>query len=49
MAPPNPPRLPTTLLRWWGHPDTREEVEGDLLELYPHWVHTYGLRRANWR
>ncbi|MEZ0610917.1 ABC transporter permease [Fibrella sp. WM1] len=45
----NPPRWATTLLRWWGHPDTREEVEGDLLELYPHWVRTQGTRRANWR
>ena len=43
------PRWAQTLLRWWGHPDTLEEVEGDLLELYDYWVETLGKRRANWR
>lgn len=45
----NPPRLPTALLRRWGHPDTLEEVEGDLLELYAHWVREAGAYRANVR
>ncbi len=27
----------------------REEVQGDLLELYAYWVQTVGQRRANWR
>ena len=44
-----PPRWASTLLSWWGHPNTREEVQGDLLELYDHWVKTVGHRRANWR
>ncbi|CCH52427.1 protein of unknown function DUF214 [Fibrisoma limi BUZ 3] len=44
-----PPRWATTLLSWWGHPDTLEEVQGDLLELYDSWVQTVGPRRANWR
>ncbi len=44
-----PPRLPTWLLNHFGHPDTREEVQGDLLELYNHWVETVGVRKANWR
>ncbi|MBC7893589.1 MAG: ABC transporter permease [Sphingobacteriaceae bacterium] len=46
---PQPPRWATKLLNWWGHPDTREEVQGDLLELYAHWVQTLGERRANRR
>ena len=45
----NAPRWAQTLLRWWGHPDTKEEVQGDLLELYHYWVQTVGKRRANWR
>ncbi len=44
-----PPRWATRLLHWLGHPDTREEVQGDLLELYAHWVKSLGTRRANWR
>ncbi|WP_018622475.1 ABC transporter permease [Spirosoma luteum] len=44
-----PPQWVQTLLRWWGHPDTQEEVQGDLLELYAHWLETVGERRANWR
>ncbi len=50
--PPNrrtPPRWASKLLSWWGHPDTQEEVQGDLLELYDYWVQTVGERRANWR
>ncbi len=43
------PRWATRLLHWLGHPDTREELQGDLLELYAHWVKTLGTRRANWR
>ena len=44
-----PPRWASTLLNWWGDPNTREEVQGDLLELYDHWVRTVGRRRADWR
>ena len=44
-----PPRWATWLLTHWGHPDTREEAEGDLLELYAHWVQTVGERKARWR
>ncbi|WP_218919519.1 ABC transporter permease [Spirosoma rigui] len=44
-----PPRWATTLLRRWGHPDTAEEVQGDLLELYHYWRQTVGQREANWR
>ncbi|MBC3785133.1 ABC transporter permease [Spirosoma utsteinense] len=47
--PPSPPRWAQRLLSWWGHPDTREETQGDLLELYDYWVQTAGKRRADWR
>ncbi|GAB4046613.1 ABC transporter permease [Spirosoma litoris] len=44
-----PPRFATWLLDHFGHPDTREEVQGDLLELYDYWVETVGVRKARWR
>ena len=44
-----PPRWAQKLLRWWGHPDTLEEVQGDLLELYAYWVQTVGVQKARWR
>ncbi|MBD2702334.1 ABC transporter permease [Spirosoma sp. BT702] len=44
-----PPRFATWLLKTFGHPDTSEEVQGDLLELYDHWVETVGQRSADWR
>jgi ABC-type antimicrobial peptide transport system permease subunit len=44
-----PPRWATSLLARWGHPGTREEALGDLLELHAHWTETHGLRRANRR
>ncbi|MFN8348348.1 MAG: ABC transporter permease [Spirosomataceae bacterium] len=43
-----PPRWVSTLLSWWADPNTLEEVEGDLLELYAYWVQTAGIRKANW-
>ncbi|MGA0560356.1 ABC transporter permease [Larkinella sp. VNQ87] len=46
---PQPPRWATWLLERFGHPDTREEVQGDLLELYAHWVQTVGEPKARWR
>ncbi|MGA0560354.1 ABC transporter permease [Larkinella sp. VNQ87] len=49
MTTPRPPRWAETLLSWWGHPDTLEEVQGDLLELYGYWVETVGERKARWR
>ncbi|GAB3263921.1 ABC transporter permease [Larkinella harenae] len=44
-----PPRWATWLLDVFGHPDTLEEVQGDLLELYDYWVKTVGVREARWR
>ncbi|GAB3967873.1 ABC transporter permease [Spirosoma terrae] len=44
-----PPRWASWLLKTFAHPDRREEVQGDLLELYPYWVETLGERKANWK
>ena len=44
-----PPRWATRLLTWWGDPNTKEEVQGDLLELYAYWVETVGERNARRR
>ncbi|WP_246859503.1 ABC transporter permease [Spirosoma sp. KCTC 42546] len=44
-----PPRFANWLLETFGHPDTSEEVQGDLLELYDYWVQTLGERKARWR
>ncbi len=46
---PSPPRWARRLLSWWGDPATREEVQGDMLELYAHWEQTLGPRRARRR
>ncbi|WP_222930347.1 ABC transporter permease [Larkinella punicea] len=45
----HPPRWASTLLDWLGDPNTVEEVQGDLLELYDYWVETVGVRKARWR
>ncbi|MBC3785132.1 permease prefix domain 2-containing transporter [Spirosoma utsteinense] len=45
----SPPRWAQKLLEVFSDPDTMEEVQGDLLELYDHWVQTIGKRRADWR
>ncbi|QMW06659.1 ABC transporter permease [Spirosoma foliorum] len=44
-----PPRLASWLLDRFGHPDTREEVQGDLMELYAFWVETSGEQKARLR
>ncbi len=44
-----PPRWASALLSWWADPNTLEEVQGDLLELYAYWVQTMGVRKADWR
>ncbi|QIP12907.1 FtsX-like permease family protein [Spirosoma aureum] len=49
MKPTLPPRWASTLLSWWADPNTSEEVQGDLLELYDFWVQTVGERKARWR
>jgi len=44
-----PPRWAQKLLSRWGDPNSREEVEGDLLELYAYWVQTLGKPKADGR
>ncbi|GAB3316510.1 ABC transporter permease [Larkinella ripae] len=44
-----PPRWAVWLLEAFGHPDSVEEVQGDLLELYAYWAETVGERQARWR
>ncbi|WP_138477514.1 ABC transporter permease [Dyadobacter bucti] len=44
-----PPRWITALFRWFADPDTLEETEGDLLEMYAYWVGAVGLRKARWK
>ncbi|WP_229311075.1 ABC transporter permease [Larkinella soli] len=48
-TPPTPPRWAARLLERFGHPDTLEEVQGDLLELYTGWAETLGVREARRR
>ncbi|MVM37633.1 FtsX-like permease family protein [Spirosoma sp. HMF3257] len=45
----HPPTWAQKLLEAFGDPNTLEEVQGDLLELYVHWVETVGERKARWR
>jgi len=41
-----PPRWATKLIARFAHPDASEEVQGDLLEMYEHWVCVVGPARA---
>ena len=43
-----PPRWAQRLLHQFAAPDTREEVEGDLAELFNIWQTNYGIQKANW-
>ncbi|MCF0063743.1 ABC transporter permease [Dyadobacter chenwenxiniae] len=43
-----PPRWSAKLLSWLGHPDTLEEVTGDMLELYRYRLKKAGKRKADW-
>ncbi|PZR39889.1 MAG: hypothetical protein DI538_05730 [Azospira oryzae] len=44
-----PPRWAQQLLKRFSAQATREEVEGDLRELFLLWVKQYGLRKARWK
>jgi putative ABC transport system permease protein len=46
---PQPSRWTNWLLEAFGDPNTVEEVQGDLLELYDYWVEAVGEREARWR
>jgi ABC-type antimicrobial peptide transport system permease subunit len=45
----NPPAWAQRLLKWRCPSGSLEEVEGDLNELYPHWVKALGKGKANRR
>lgn len=42
-----PPRWAQQLLHRFAAPETREEVEGDLVELFNIWRNNFGIRKAN--
>jgi len=42
-----PPNWATMLLVRFGDPNTREEVQGDMLEMYAYWSKTVGVKKAN--
>ncbi len=44
-----PPVWAVKLLHWLADPRTREETEGDLLEMYHYWTASSGGRQADWR
>ena len=49
LAPNRPPAWAAKLLNWFADPNSLEEVEGDLLEMYAYWIKTVGHRKAMWR
>jgi predicted permease len=44
-----PPRWAASLLARWAHPDTREELQGDMLEMYTYWLESLGKPAADRR
>lgn len=44
-----PPRLFLRFFRWFCHPDCREDIEGDLMEVFHRNAATAGHTAANWR
>ncbi|WP_169739262.1 ABC transporter permease [Dyadobacter crusticola] len=44
-----PPQWASKLLARFADPNTSEELQGDLLEMYAHWVRTVGAARARQR
>ena len=47
--PSTPPVWAAKLLCWLGDPNTREEAQGDLMEMYAYWTKTVGQQKAEWR
>jgi putative ABC transport system permease protein len=43
----NPPKLPLRFFRWFCHPNLRDHIEGDLMELYEERVMEFGKRKAD--
>jgi putative ABC transport system permease protein len=46
---PTPPRWAEKLLTWLADPNTLEETQGDLAEMYAYWEKTTGAGNAKWR
>ena len=42
-----PPRWAVRLLASWSHPDAREELQGDMLEMYTYWLESRGKPAAD--
>ena len=47
MKPNDPPRLVNNFFRWFCHPEIRDYIEGDLIELYRERLLTSGKRKAD--
>src|SRR5258706_10866219 len=45
----NPPKLFLRFFRWFCHPELRDHIEGDLMELYEERVKEIGKRKADLR
>ena len=44
-----PPRWANWLLSRFSPPETQDELQGDLLEMYAYWIKAVGVQRARWR
>src|SRR5258708_38927173 len=44
-----PPRFILRFFRWFCHPDLKNPIEGDLMELYDERSKKSGKRKADWR
>ena len=42
-----PPRWAAWLLARWSHPAAREELQGDMLEMYAYWLESLGKPAAD--
>lgn len=47
MNNPNPPKLILQFFRWFCHPELRQPIEGDLMELYDERLNEVGKRKAD--
>lgn len=46
MEKPQPPAWAARLFKWLADPNTLEETEGDLSEMYSYWLHNHGPGKA---
>jgi len=45
----SPPKLPLAFFRWFCHPELKNHIEGDLMELYDERIKNEGKHRADWK